>query len=571
MPNYKQWNEAVANYFSAGLPAGTPFYLSVDDNTLDEVGTNYLGIEPGFGCMEDFERAVRDHCIRGVKSRVSLTAIADRSTNVPPNCVAFLGAMVLAAHRMDSDLEAPEHNYFTRLRGVLGLPLDESGRPAGLDLPPPELRLWNNLNEWIRANGWIASAEEGDDIPNRYINYPISQALLRQGDRARLEDIFRSEASATMDWEQIGIWFIRASADLPSAYLRNLAEEAGNAPKERFEAIVNAVYEVYSQVDWGQTPDRASMSVSIRTKRRLTAGLYRESDVIWGTVNYFLYPRKPLRFRAQNLRVRNVNEVGQLREERAGRFLPLPWPVNPSGGKSYPVEGDPDISELILPERDFWILIRDPYDESSGVFASWGRPSLGEPFLLLCKRERRRQLEMLRDDDLLTWQASSELSGIHEEWIEYRECRVLTPNWEGVPRSRQDSLFAELIPRVSASISLLGGLKIAGQRDTWMEGYLPELVVNADSARLVRISNVARPGVAVMSEEVNPSTPIRLPGLDPGEYTVEVFVSNRRADRRRLRLVDWNSLEAAEPPQSFGTRIGDYTLLGGALVKEESN
>ena len=56
MPNYKQWNEAVANYFSAGLPTGTPFYLSVDDDTLDEIGTNCLGIEPGSGCIEDFER-----------------------------------------------------------------------------------------------------------------------------------------------------------------------------------------------------------------------------------------------------------------------------------------------------------------------------------------------------------------------------------------------------------------------------------------------------------------------------------------------------------------------------------
>lgn len=568
MPDYKQWNEAVAKFFSEGLPAGTPFYLSVDDDTLNEIGANRLGLEPGSSCIEDFERAVREHCIRGIDSRVSLTAIADRSTSMPPNCVAFLGAMVLAAHRMDSDLEAPEHNYFTRLRGVLGLSLGESGRPAGLELPPPELRLWNNLSEWIRANGWIASAEEGDDIPNRYINYPISQALLRQGDRGRLEDKFRSEVSAAMDWEQIGIWFIRAAADLPSAYLRNLAEEAGNAPRERFEAIVNAVYEVYSQVDWGQSPNPATPSARNRSQRRLTAGLYRESDVIWGTVDYYLYPRKPLRFNAQNLRVRNGNEVGQLREERAGRFIPLPWPVNPSGGNSYLVEGDPNISELILPDRDFWILTRDPYDESSGVFASWGRPSLGEPFILLCKRGRRRQLEELRDSDLFTWQADSELDGIYDGWIEYRDCKVLTPNWEGISSSRQDSLFAELIPRESASISLLGGLKLAGQRDTWVQGYSPQLVVNSDSARLVRIINVTRPNAAVLNEEVNPSIPIDLPDLATGEYTIEVFASTRRADRRRVRLLDWDSLEAAEPPKAYGTRIGSHMLLGGALVRE---
>ena len=65
-------------------------------------------------------------------------------------------------------------------------------------------------------------------------------------------------------------------------------------------------------------------------------------------------------------------------------------------------------------------------------------PALGEPFLLLCRSEHRRQLEVLRDSSLLTWQDSSELDGVYDEWIEYRECRVLTPNWDDVPRRGQN-------------------------------------------------------------------------------------------------------------------------------------
>ena len=568
MPNYRQWNDAIANYFAVGISPGAPYYLSVDDEALIEIGETHFGSDFAIDYVEDFLKAVRDNCIRGRSDRISLVGVSDRSTDGPPNCIAFLGAMALAAHRMDSDDAAAENNYFTRLREVLGLPTDEFGRPTGLFPPAPEERLWDNLNDWIRTNGWVSSAERGSDMPSKFINYPMSQSLLRQGDKARLTDRLRSELSKGLDWEQIAVWFLQSATEFPTNYLRNLAMEARVTTGERFEAIVNAVYEVYSQVEWSQSRSIANRGDRERNPQRLMAGLYRESDVIWGTVDYFLYPRPMHRLNARELHVSNGNECIQLQEERTGRFRPLPWRVDPAGNKTYEVQGTSNISELALPSRDFWVLIRDPFDESSGIFASWGKPNLGEQFLLLCRRQYEQQMDMLRNGSLLEWEQAQALNEPYEGWLEYRGCKVLSPNWADGGSGYENSLFKELTPRVKASISLRGGLKIVGQRDSWMVDHLPEFVVNSNGAQVVRINDVSRPNLSLIEQEVDAGASIELPSLQPGEYSVEVFVSGRRADKRHMRVLSWESLDAVNPPQTFGMKVGDHTLRGGILLRD---
>ena len=75
--------------------------------------------------------------------------------------------------------------------------------------------------------------------------------------------------------------------------------------------------------------------------------------------------------------------------------MPL-WSVNPAGGMFYEVRGHPQIKELVLPERDFWILVRDPENDTSGIFAGWKPPGIGETFLLLCRKEYKEQMEFFK-------------------------------------------------------------------------------------------------------------------------------------------------------------------------------
>ena len=568
MASYLEWNEAIGKYFAEGMLAGEVFYLSVDEDALAEIGSYSLseGVLPD--PVQDFELAVRERCV--ADGRVILPPAGPRWAEGTPQCTAFLGAMVLAAYRMAPEDDIAEINYFTRLREILGLP-GEGGRPLGLRPPgAPEERLWAAFNNWVLRNDWRPSAERGPEGPLKFTNYPLSQSLLREGDKGKLEGEFRNsetELSRDADRERVGAWFFNRAGGFSTSHIRRLAREV-NA--DRFDAIVDAVYGVYTSTDWDWSSSGGGISGRCPSPRRLTAGLYREFNPLFSTIAYHLLPRSQFREARGNLSVLRDGKPEPLHRERDGQFRPL-WPVSPDGGETYTVTGDSRIAELHLPSRSFWVLTHDRLDDASGVYASWGAPRLGETFLLLCKKDYQEQLDIWKDEGLLDWDGDPREVPNHGEWIEYRECMVLSANWDGlIPQMKQ--LFDELRPRSRASISLQGGLK-TGRRDTWLEGFLPWASIRSfDRAWQVRVTNVLQPdNEPAFDELVTVDTRIDLPYLTAGDYWVEALGSNgRSADRRFLRVLSWDSLEPSNPAQAFGIPVGGYVLRGGVLTGSDA-
>ena len=300
---------------------------------------------------------------------------------------------------MSPEFDIDERNYFTRLREVLDL-ADGNGRPPGLSPASTEEPLWIALNSWILRNGWQPSAERGPEGPTKYTNFPLSQSLLREGDKGKLEIQFReaeNELGRDADWERIASWFFNRAESFSTSHIRTLARDAST---DRYNAIVDAVYDVYTATEWEDSfsiPDRDVRKEN--QSKRLTAGLYREFDPLFGTIAYYLYPRARHKLVQAELHVIKDDRLEPLRQSRDGQFRPL-WPVCPAGGKAYAVRGDPLITELRIPARDYWILTRSREDDASGVFASRYSPRLGEVFLLLCRKEYFGQLEILRDEGL---------------------------------------------------------------------------------------------------------------------------------------------------------------------------
>ena len=489
MANYDEWSKAITEYFVSGLSSGATVYLSVDEGALMNIGTRFEQSKANqVDWVEDFKRAVQSECVIG--NQVYLDRTSGYLSDQTPRCAAFLAAMVLAAHHMVAEETEDEIiasiNYFKRLRQVLGLPHEQGGRPDGLQQAGVEESLWQIWNRWLIRNGWLPSANRGSSVAQAYINYPLSQALLREADKKAMERLFREkehsdQLSRVWDRDIVGSW-IRMQ-QFNSKYLRELIQEND---RSRYEAITDAIYEVYSSIDWDRNmPQHGSRST---LQRRLTAQLYRNEDPIMGYIDYYLYPRQPRQFSGGTLKVIQNGCAHPLIKDRPGWFLPL-WPENPAGGVSYEVIGHPQIKELVLPERRFWILIRDPENESSGVFAGWGHPGLGETFLLLCKKEYADQMENFKQEDLLKWDQDF---SINEEWVEYRECMIISPSWEGIIPQHQD-LYDALKPTISATISLKGGLRVPNQGG-WLEGYAPEMTIIAfdDSIelKLLAVSNV---------------------------------------------------------------------------------
>ncbi|MHC5828033.1 MAG: hypothetical protein ACYT04_72120, partial [Nostoc sp.] len=139
------------------------------------------------------------------QGRVNLAKLQGRNLDGLPQGVAFLGAMVLAANEMVDEEEISEENYFKRLKAVLGLPTSENGRPPGMKFGKQgEEPLWEDWNLWLMINGFMPSAHRGCG-GRIYINYSISQSLVRRTDKNRLVQLF-NEKQWTAQWDAMTLF-----------------------------------------------------------------------------------------------------------------------------------------------------------------------------------------------------------------------------------------------------------------------------------------------------------------------------------------------------------------------------
>ena len=212
MATYAEWNEALKDYFIANVPKGSEIYLSVDTDELEATASLFLKakIAPG-KARNDFTRAIRQQCVDPVRKRVRLTSLRIQDESGVPQVVAFLAAMVLAANRMreeqsDEETSIGEGNYFVRLRDILGL--QGYGRPQGMQTGKQgEESLWMLWNNWLVKKGYVPTAHAGQ-AGWKYINYPLSQTILRDAEKDYLDEEFRyahskGKINRSMDSDQI--------------------------------------------------------------------------------------------------------------------------------------------------------------------------------------------------------------------------------------------------------------------------------------------------------------------------------------------------------------------------------
>jgi hypothetical protein len=572
MATYQEWNSALAKYVTCGFPAGSAIYLSVDDDVLEDIGRILdPATRSGATWTDDFVEAVRLACVT-TSADVSFGKIGGRSDDGLPDCVAFLGAMVLAAYYMaGEDVEyeiIAENNYFKRLRQILGLPFDDRGRPAGLKPAGTEEILWKKWNRWLVKQGLLPSAELGKGAATRYINYPLSQALLRRGDKERIEALFLGDGKSgklarIADVSALSVWF--RDRVFNSRHLTELSHEKDS---RRFGAAIDALLELHASMEW--TPGAAGQRSNSRSMmhRRLVAGFYRSENPLTGVIEYLLYVPQPKRAGTGTLEIEKAGRRMPLRSERPGWFMPL-WEESLVGGISYTLHGDARSKEVSLPARGFWILVRDADDPASTIFANWHQPEIGETFLIVCRKDYAEQLRRLKDENLLDWSEDpNQLTSLNQNWVEYRECLVLSPDWDGVIAESTD-LYEALYPRISASISFTGGLRVPNQR-TWVEGFTPQISISAfDDRARVTITNIVSSETQIFDKEVPSKMPITdLPTLLPGDYLIEAFITGKLAARQSLRILSWESLEPADPDIAFKTCIGGRWLCGTVLTRD---
>jgi hypothetical protein len=452
-----------------------------------------------------------------------------------------------------------EKNYFQRFRQVLGLEWQtEFGRPKGLKHYEEE-DVWNWWNTWLEAQGCQPTARPGKTgSPHRYISYPLSQTMLRDGDRTRLAGWLWREARAdismrTFDRERLLGWMLAHRARLHLPRLCQILERPQD--RLRFEATAQAVFDVYASIDWEEEPAEPLDGVA-RPVRRLTVGLYREEDPFIGEVRFSLYPRQPADPVESTLSVRLSGVTARLRPDRTGWFSPLSWGSSPPvSSLTMEVEGHPSIRELVFPEHDFWILVDDPLGPGGGACANWGPPMFERPFILLCRANLCHLLEHLRDLGVLDWR-DVPVELLNGPWLEYRGCRISSSCWR-VRISDLDASEEELLrairPRTRGTIQLNGGLQAPDRREGWMEDHLPAVSIQAArSAAQVTVTNL-QSQISELCRGVTVGNDLELPALKPGYYRIEAVLLDGASDSvpgqaltpRILTVREWGSLQCA--------------------------
>ena len=568
MQAYDSWNTAITQYFTANVPKGSSVFLTLNDDALRDIAAEFIGgaVSP-HNASAEFVNSVRARVVSA--NAVSLLEVIGFSKDGIPKGAAFLGLMVLAAHRMAGDDVMSPLNYFSRLTQLLGVGQGNGNRPSGLDVGNEEV-LWLCWNNWLEKNGWQPTARASEGA-RKYLNYVLTQALIRDDDSLYLQNRFRENqgnggVGRSMDEVQLAGWLQRTHA----ITRRYLCEGFRNSDPRRASAFYEAAYRVYAATDWAGQNNQAA----VQRSRVINAGLYR-AVFLSGEVNFRLFVPQPTNWIPKALLMTNPDGGKvQLLPGRPGHFQPLakqlPFVSEPL---SISLEGDPNLEAVVFPSRDFWILTSDPED-STGAFATWQKfPNLlGQKFTLLCSTEGDQfiqdEMDKFKENKLINWDTTDSVAGNSAH--EYRGCMILSSAWDGViPSAQCPDLYEALKPRQFANISLAGGLRAPGQ-NAWLVGYPPQVTIYGFEQQfgLTLLSN----GKEVFNCSHERQKSLLLDdSLPAGIYTFEVDWNGQVLASRSFRVIPWEDMPLGE--QDAGIKVetffsGKKIGISGAVLNE---
>lgn len=191
---YFSWNGALAEHFFALDGAQRPVYLDIEDDVLASCAR---ATGDGGDPLSAFLQAVvptlgeAGHLFDWHVKQVS--AWRRQTAGDPPPCIAVLALASLAAEKMQSREEVSATNYYVPFFELAGR------RDEYVDQPGPWQKgyrkhietLWGALNDWLEdwegERGLPTARPRGQ---NRFVSMAISQALVREADRAHLPRFF---------------------------------------------------------------------------------------------------------------------------------------------------------------------------------------------------------------------------------------------------------------------------------------------------------------------------------------------------------------------------------------------
>lgn len=567
MPSYDEWGQAIVDYFSNSLAQGEALYLRTDTQTLEEIGQlahwQYKKPVNGQNWSEDFIFAVRGYMVQHDKVDMEWIYRNHKSLNVlkPPKELPWLAFQVLAASRMRGDGSSRMSNYYKQLRALLELPGE--GRPKGLEYKAWEA-LWQRWNRWVSARDWEPTATRH----TQYIDYPILQCLLRDGEGDQIQRLWhQKKMPADLNRSQLRQWFNgRALYQVNKRLHKQL--HSGQPPE-----LFDLLYNLYLDGAWQEAEPGAK-----RVRPSVEAGLYRAENSHNDTVNYWLYPRQRASMRTERLAVRDPQgEVQELRLQRPGWFEPLAYDLHdPGENLNLNIVAPEGYQRLIFRGSPIWALVEDPDQPDS--YATWRRPEPGESFILLCHESLQYKIKRMVRQELLSFDEgkNDEDSGLPPHWLEYYDCQILSSDPEAWQRLQAEApeIWELLYPKTGLHLSTHGGLRVRSQEGLagWLADYAPQIQVQSSSSDLnntrLQVWQIHDNDKETLCWEgrVDSAGPHKLFWEGPGQYRVSVELANGAESAKQIRLLDWHELSLPLPSKTFAYEMENKMLMRGGLL-----
>lgn len=570
-----EWNKAIADECFGSDVAGHPAYLDMEDYVMERIASA-VGLEAGDATLA-LARDVRKtiHSDTAGKSTFSLQVAASRQWARagrlgPPPCLSLLAVFSLAAELMQADEGLAANNYVGRLCQLLEVDLKSGGGKDKLyrDFTRQSHDLWTALNTWISEGEGSRGIPTARAFDRRvHVGVPISQALLKEGDRLNLHQLFyKYRLSPGQSLSPVDMR--RLLADwLPTSSLSPYAKTLWGQGADQQRRIAEIASIELAAWD-GSLPDEVD-----RGRRHATLRLA-------GGLSHFPSDRLDLGLIADKAAragvFRPTGDEQNLKVALGGPNLGVRVIAGPSTQwREVEPEGDLSLPDLIslkasLVGIDGTILAREPrglvvmvYDDSCGFYVEQERVHLGRDTILLVHGhladDVSRVLAEVAREGYRQFEPGT-VSGVPETWFLFSDVQIVDV------ADTENADLAALMPIAWSEVSFGLGLQLAGS-STWHRDRPPEVRLSSLDSERVRavvestqrldLGGTIRQDLGEIAGSGVVDLGLTAVDLIDGEYTVSLVRTTKTG-----RLAD------TVASGSFRLRSGDFPrpTPGGAFV-----
>ncbi len=472
--------------------------------------------------------------------------------------LAFLAVTVLAAEHMGAD-DSPfaKNAYYPWLSRTLGLGNDKAVlADVQKHYSARAEDYWGALNWWLEECDGRRGLPTAYALSHRYVGIPLSQALVRDGDRRRFTHFFLKYGLAPgmeingQDLESyLGEWLTLDSCPA-SVNLKKLWKR--EATRARIADVVALELAAWDGTLDKDVEDVAGSMDSVRLLADLSRGFF-------GTNLSLMLSTHGGDKDDRDFSLELKDEQSEWREvafaQASGnlRVLPLNGTIDAASALGGIVEmrdpANPGAKPLKRHPRATIPLV---FDEVQQAFVERERLQLNADALLLVRADGQRgKLAKVVEDVLASharpgWIRLGGDAGVPAGWVAFAGVQLFTPPLE--------SKVPELVPLAKDLLTLAGGIRIPSRIRKWSVVAPPEIRVSLQTMPAFEVHVVSLKDDAVVrswgSDEGALVVALADERLDAGDYRVELRLAGAKDPLQqgtlRLRSGDAHESELSQ-------------------------